>query len=39
MSTEFIGKLPDPFLKEDGTRMTREEWYAKRAKAREVENK
>ena len=30
MSTKLIGRLPDPFLKEDGTRMTREEWYSNR---------
>ena len=24
----FHGKMPDPFLKEDGTRMTPEEWAA-----------
>ena len=30
MSTKLIGRLPDPFLKEDGVRMTREEWYASR---------
>ena len=27
---EFLGKMPDPFRKEDGTRMTPEEWYANR---------
>lgn len=26
----FHGKLPDPFLKPDGTRMTKEEWFANR---------
>lgn len=30
MSVRILGKLPDPFLKEDGTRMTRDEWYAER---------
>ena len=30
MSAIILGKLPDPFLKEDGTRMTAEEWYAQR---------
>ncbi len=30
MSVRILGKLPDPFRKEDGTRMTREEWYAQR---------
>ncbi len=32
---EFLGKLPDPFLKNDGTRMTPEEWYENRAKIRD----
>ena len=27
---EFLGKMPDPFKKPDGTRMTPEEWYAQR---------
>ena len=30
MSVTISGKLPDPFLKEDGTRMTADEWYAQR---------
>jgi hypothetical protein len=30
MSLSILGKLPDPFLKEDGTRMSPDEWYAKR---------
>ena len=30
MSVTISGKLPDPFRKEDGTRMTAEEWYAQR---------
>ncbi len=30
MSVEILGKLPDPFRKEDGGRMTPEEWYAAR---------
>lgn len=29
-TVEFLGKMPDPLLKEDGTRMTPEEWYLKR---------
>ena len=32
MSVKILGKLPDPFRKEDGTRMTQEEWYAQRDK-------
>ncbi len=32
---EFLGKMPDPFKKEDGTRMTPEEWYAQRHKIRD----
>ena len=35
MSVEILGKLPDPFLKEDGTRMTPEEWYEKRGELRD----
>lgn len=31
MSVRILGKLPDPFKKEDGTRMTPDEWYAKRS--------
>jgi hypothetical protein len=30
MSAVILGKLPDPFLKEDGTRMSADEWYAQR---------
>ena len=30
MSVEILGKLPDPFKKPDGTRMTKDEWYASR---------
>lgn len=30
MSIRFLGKLPDPFMKADGTRMSADEWYAKR---------
>ena len=30
MSVKILGKLPDPFRKEDGTRMPPEEWYARR---------
>lgn len=29
---EFLGKMPDPFKKEDGTRMTKDEWYEKKMK-------
>lgn len=32
---EFLGKMPDPFKKEDGSRMTPEEWYAQRDKIRD----
>ena len=31
----LLGKLPDPFLKEDGTRMSPEEWWQKRDELRE----
>ena len=31
---EFLGKMPDPFLKEDGSRMTKEEWYQNRDEIR-----
>lgn len=31
---EFLGKMPDPFLKEDGTRMTKEEWFLKKDEIR-----
>ncbi len=27
MKIEYFGKMPDPFLKEDGTRMTPDEWH------------
>lgn len=30
MSVQILGKLPDPFRKPDGTRMTPDEWYAQR---------
>ena len=30
MSVKILGKLPDPFRKADGTRMTPDEWYAER---------
>ncbi|MBR2930478.1 MAG: hypothetical protein IKC32_04545 [Clostridia bacterium] len=30
MSVTIKGKLPDPFLKADGTRMTKEEWFENR---------
>ena len=30
MSYKILGKLPNPFLNADGTRMSAEEWYAKR---------
>ena len=30
MSVRILGKLPDPFLKDNGTRMTPDEWYAQR---------
>lgn len=30
MSYTFLGKLPDPFMKADGTRMSADEWFAKR---------
>ena len=26
----FHGKMPDPFMKQDGTRMTPEEWKTQR---------
>lgn len=32
---QFLGKMPDPFLKEDGTRMTPAEWEANKGKIRE----
>ena len=32
METFVLGKLPNPFLKDDGTLMTAEEWYASRDK-------
>ena len=35
MSVEILGKLPDPFLKADGTRMSPEEWYEKRGELRD----
>ena len=30
MEVKILGKLPDPFLKADGTRMSADEWYAQR---------
>ena len=30
MSYTFLGKLPDPFMKADGTRMSADEWFTKR---------
>jgi len=30
MSVKILGKLPDPFRKENGTRMAPEEWYGQR---------
>ena len=30
MGVSICGKLPDPFLKDDGSRMSVDEWYAKR---------
>jgi len=30
MSIQILGKLPDPFRKEDGSRMTPKEWYERR---------
>ena len=30
MSYKILGRLPDPFIKADGTRMSADEWYAKR---------
>ena len=32
---EFLGKMPDPFKKPDGTRMTPAEWEAQRAELRD----
>ncbi|MBE7050956.1 MAG: hypothetical protein E7395_00095 [Ruminococcaceae bacterium] len=32
---EFLGKMPDPFLKEDGTRMTKEEWLERKDEIRQ----
>lgn len=32
---EFYGKLPDPFLKADGSRMTPEEWHAEKIEIRD----
>ena len=31
----LLGKLPDPFLKADGTRMSPEEWWQQRDAIRE----
>ena len=33
---EFLGKMPDPFRKENGTRMTPEEWKEKRDEIRNM---
>lgn len=33
---EFLGKMPDPFQKADGTRMTPEEWKEKKAEIRDM---
>lgn len=33
---EFLGKMPDPFKKENGTRMTPEEWKEKRDEIRDM---
>ena len=33
---QFLGKMPDPFQKEDGTRMTPEEWQERRAAIRDM---
>ena len=30
MSVKILGKLPDPFRREDGTRMSPEEWQGQR---------
>ncbi len=32
---EFLSKMPDPFLKADGTRMSAEEWKAERQKIKD----
>ena len=32
---EYLGKMPDPFRRPDGTRMTAEEWYENRAALRD----
>ena len=32
---EYLGKMPDPFRRPDGTRMTAEEWFENRATLRE----
>lgn len=33
---EFLGKMPDPFKKADGTRMTPDEWQEKRDEIRDM---
>lgn len=33
---EFLGKMPDPFRKEDGTRMSPAEWQEKRKEIRDM---
>ena len=32
-NVQFLGKMPDPFKKEDGTRMTPAEWQEKRGES------
>ena len=32
---EYLGKMPDPFRRADGTRMTAEEWFENRAALRD----
>lgn len=32
---EFFGKMPDPFKNEDGTRMSKEEWFEKKYELRD----
>ena len=32
---QFLGKMPDPFLKKDGTRMTPYEWWQHREEIRD----
>jgi len=35
-NVQFLGKMPDPFKKEDGTRMTPAEWQEKRGEIRDM---